>query len=262
MKQLDRVRRVLSRAFDRAARVIAPPSPRSSVGSLPAKHYLPPDSCQIPELSDLYEMSFGTQRVGTVVEVGAFDGVTFSNTSCLIEVGWSAVLMEPVPEFAQQCRDRYRDNPDVRVLEVAAGDVNSTVVLGVAGSLTSADVEQLAEYDQVSWSARTVKGRVDITVQVRRLDDVLDDAGVAPGFEVLVVDVEGYEAKVWDGFDLDRWRPQLMIWELTDTHPDLVLRRSESLSISEQILSHGYRVIYKDHINTVFSLVGRGERTL
>lgn len=40
--------------------------------------------------------------------------------------------------------------------------------------------------------------------------------------------------------------------ELSDTHPDLVLRRDDSLFIAEQIVAAGYRIVYKDQINTVF----------
>jgi hypothetical protein len=138
------------------------------------------------------------------------------------------------------------------VLQTAAGAETSEISMAVAGTLTSADAAQMSEYDTVGWSANVVKDRFEITVPVRRLDDVLEECGVVPGFEVLVVDVEGYEAQVWDGFDVHRWQPTLMIWELSDTHPDLVLRRNDSIFIAAQIIAAGYRVIYKDLINTVF----------
>lgn len=37
---------------------------------------------------------FGSQR-GTVLDIGANDGITLSNSRALIELGWSAVLVEP-----------------------------------------------------------------------------------------------------------------------------------------------------------------------
>lgn len=36
---------------------------------------------------------------GKFMELGAFDGVTFSNTYCLLERGWRGVLVEPSPTF-------------------------------------------------------------------------------------------------------------------------------------------------------------------
>jgi FkbM family methyltransferase len=257
---LFKCRKFLSRGFAKVSRSLDPATHSSSGDpSATRRFYNPPSSCQVRELSHLYSLTFGERKDGMAVEVGAFDGESYSNTSCLIDVGWSAVLLEPVPEFAERCRTRHRGNAKVRVLQVASGAASSEIVMSVAGALTSADAAQMSEYDNVKWSAHVVKDRFEITVPVRRLDDVLEECGVLPGFEVLVVDVEGYEAQVWDGFDLQRWRPMLMIWELSDTHPDLVLRRDDSIFIGEQIVAGGYRVIYKDLINTVFVRTDTGE---
>lgn len=36
-------------------------------------------------------------RLGRFLDIGAFDGTTFSNTRCLAELGWAGVLVEPSP---------------------------------------------------------------------------------------------------------------------------------------------------------------------
>lgn len=40
---------------------------------------------------------FGDTTGGNLLEIGAFDGVEFSNTRALLERGWSGVLIEPDP---------------------------------------------------------------------------------------------------------------------------------------------------------------------
>lgn len=214
--------------------------------------FAPSPTCQIPELAQLYVQFFGDRRDGVVVEVGAFDGESYSNSSCLVDVGWRALLVEPVPEFALRCRAHHVGNPRVEVVSVAVGAENATLTLEVAGALTSADTEQMAEYARTPWSAATVASRHSLTVPSRRLDDLLEEHAVAPGFDVLIVDVEGCEAQVFAGFELERWRPTLMIWELSDTHPDLRLHRDASVAIARSIVENGYRIVYKDAINTVF----------
>ena len=63
------------------------------------------------------------------------------------------------------------------------------------------------------------------------------------------------EAEVFETFELDEWKPKMLIIELEDEHPsfqkyeDLVNRIKD---LRGYILSKGYREIFKDHINTVF----------
>jgi len=61
-------------------------------------------SCQIPNLKKIYREIFGDCAFGTFVEVGAFDGESFSNTSGLADFGWRGLYIEPISEFAIQCK--------------------------------------------------------------------------------------------------------------------------------------------------------------
>lgn len=42
-------------------------------------------------------LRFFGKRVGKFLDIGAFDGITFSNTRALAELGWSGVMVEPNP---------------------------------------------------------------------------------------------------------------------------------------------------------------------
>src|SRR5262245_29035772 len=55
------------------------------------------NSCQIPNLREQYESLGLSPHTGYFVEVGAFDGESFSNTSFLADQGWSGLYVEPVP---------------------------------------------------------------------------------------------------------------------------------------------------------------------
>ena len=47
---------------------------------------------------------FAGQRCGFFVEIGAYDGVTFSNTYLLEAAGWNGILVEANPRRFQECR--------------------------------------------------------------------------------------------------------------------------------------------------------------
>jgi hypothetical protein len=84
------------------------------------------------------------------------------------------------------------------------------------------------------------------------LDSLLEDREIPAEFDLLVVDVEGYEGPVSAGFSLARWSPKMLIVELADTHPDLSLTAGADAQLSTETQAVGHHIVYKDHLNTVF----------
>ena len=64
---------------------------------------------------------FESKGTGHFVDIGAYDGITFSNTRRLVELGWSGVMVEPSPKPFCQLLEHYGKNPAVTL-------VNSAVV--------------------------------------------------------------------------------------------------------------------------------------
>jgi FkbM family methyltransferase len=216
--------------------------------------YVPHHSCQIPGLAEIYLRVFGYRTNGTFVEVGAYDGETVSNTSCLADIGWRGVYIEPVPQYAQACRDRHRANGNVSVVQCAVGQSETPVSLHVGGVLSTSDPQMVRVYGQIDWAAGFHRG-ASLVVPQRRLEAILTAEKISPGFELLVIDVEGGEEGVFAGFDLAAWRPQMLIIELEDYHPSFqkfpsVVERARR--IRNMVVANGYTEIYRDTINTVF----------
>ena len=215
--------------------------------------YEPAPTCQIPALANLYRLYFGepsTER--TVVEVGAFDGYTYSNTWQLAQLGWRTVLFEPVPAHAEMCRQRYQACDNVSVHEVAVGADRSEITMRVGGEYSTADTSTAATYEGISYAAGKLT-EATIRVEQAPLDELLDPIlGEDTEIDLLVVDVEGYETDVFAGFDLPRRRPKMIIVELTDTHPLYSHSRPSSAQLAMNILDAGYVVVSKDMGNTVY----------
>ena len=214
--------------------------------------YAMPESCQIPGLGSLYETFFGQRTSGFFVEVGAFDGYSASNTFGLAERGWSGILVEPVPEYARRCRELYQDREDILVMNIAIGSTAGELRLEVAGMLTTANAGLAEDQAATESGRRTFRRSYIITVQMKTLDEVLYDKGVAPGLDLLVVDVEGFETEVFAGFDVNKWKPRMLIVELSETHPGLPAIRQQSAQLYSGLLAQGYVPVYKDAVNTVF----------
>jgi FkbM family methyltransferase len=208
-------------------------------------------SCQIPNLPYLLSLYLGERTDGFYVEVGANDGIFVSNTWGLAWRGWHGILIEPLPDMAEKCRSNYAEFSNVRVVETAVGDNEMDLTLFMAGTLTTANPRALQEYSRIDWAKDDLTGK-SLTVPCRTLDNLLMEYGLAIGFDLLVVDVEGFESEVFLGFELQRWLPKMLIVELVETHPDLTSAATSDYQLGEKIISAGYHVVYKDAINTVF----------
>jgi FkbM family methyltransferase len=191
-------------------------------GASAPQFYSPSPTCQIPELADLYRLFLGERHEGLFVEVGAYDGVSFSNSSCLADAGWSGILIEPIPAFAERCRGRYRGNQRIEVVHCAVGAEQGEVEINVAGPLTTTNADVMKSYGTIDWAKSAVSRASKIRVEQRTLDAILADSAFRERpIDVLIVDVEGAEEAVFAGFSLSTRAPKMVIVELSHTHPDL-----------------------------------------
>ena len=163
------------------------------------------NSCQIHSLPEIYHEHFGDLTGGVFVEVGAFDCHNWSNTFMLVELGWSGVYIEPNPEYFQRCLDRYKNHPRIELVNLAIGREVEIAKLYLGGSLTTIKKEAVETYQGIDWarSSRLDLNRF-IECGVEKLDNVLEKLQIKPGFDVLVIDVEGAEEDVMEGFDLSK----------------------------------------------------------
>jgi FkbM family methyltransferase len=209
-------------------------------------------SCQIKNLADIYNKYLTSLDDGVFVEVGAYDGESFSNTSCLADVGWRGVYVEPVEEFYKKCKKRHEGN-NVVVLNNSVGSVEGEFPLYVAGCITTTKVSQLEMYRDVNWLKKRTQ-REEKCTQIT-LERVLKTNGIEPNFDLLVVDVEGSEVDVFNSFSLSAWKPKMLIVELEDRHPTFIKyveHIEQHKGLRSRISSEGYVEVYRDSINTVF----------
>lgn len=207
-------------------------------------------TCQIENLAEIYRNHLPMLEDGFFVEIGAYDGESFSNTSCLADIGWKGLYIEPVEEHMVKCKQRHSNN-SVNFEQVAIGSASKEVNINLADGLSTIDdLTHLAHKKLFNFQKD-----IQETVRQERLETIFSKYNVLKNFDLLVVDVEGHEHEVFNSFDLTMYRPYMIIVELCDVHGgynDYPVLQNNAKYVRNLILSHGYKEIFVDPINTIF----------
>lgn len=204
------------------------------------------DDCQIPGLQEIYAGVFGLIKDGTFCEVGAYDGVSWSNTTFLVKLGWKGLYVEPIEELAKLCLQNYHYTNNVRVANIAAGAQDDQELYFKHNT----DAPWLYTANEDYGKLNGVNQDVGL-IRTKKLDNILTDAGFNKGFELLVIDVEGMELEVLTGFNCMYWMPKLVIIETHELNPNSDMAKHAG-DICSYFISANYIKIYTSGINTIF----------
>lgn len=183
-------------------------------------------------------------RNGWFVEAGANDGFQQSNTYYLARFkAWQGVLIEPVPALAERCQRRRPESITVNCALAGPDQAGNRIALREAGLMTTVcgalggEAEEQARAKQ----GRLVQGLDDcvpiIQVEVRTLTEVLNTTKIPRDFDLLSLDVEGYEVEVLRGLDFTRYRPRALCIEV----------RKQNLAEVERLLEPYYKLTHILH---------------
>jgi hypothetical protein len=215
-------------------------------------------------LDHLHKAQFGEDRVlwqifrgrttGYFIEVGAYDGVSLSNTFFLEQLGWCGLLVEPILPL---CEKAARSRPRSRVIQAACGKRGSR---GTARFTVAQNVPVLsflrADQEHVDRCKREGAKLVEIEVPLLTLDDIVLNERKTPGrfggpwvpntgwrIDLVSIDTEGSELDVLDGFSLERFRPRILVIEND---------RPAGAAIEPYLGARGYRKFHRQEINDFY----------
>lgn len=199
------------------------------------------------------------QRGGFFVEAGANDGFRQSNSYYLARFrGWRGILVEPMPHLAALCKQARPESTTVCCALGAPEASGQGVALRHAGLMShvSGILSDEAGERQRAENGQRIQGMpahdVMVKAQVRTLTEVLIQAGAPPQFDLLSLDVEGYEVEVLRGLDLSRFCPQGICVEVRHGNKaavEAILSPSHTLV---EVLHHA-----KDHADYFWRASGR-----
>jgi FkbM family methyltransferase len=187
----------------------------------------------------LNDRVFRGARDGVFVDVGAYDGITGSNTLFFEKfLGWRGLCIEADPaQFAKLAQVR-----SCPCAQICIADKNGTAeFLSVSAGLDMIG-GLVAHYDPDALKkAHANPGAKTIVLPTRRLDTVLAEQGV-DRIDYLSIDVEGAELPILKSFDLARYAVRALSVE----------NNSADNAIAEHLQRAGYRKLIRLGVDDLF----------
>ncbi|WP_118135393.1 FkbM family methyltransferase [Oceanicella sp. SM1341] len=170
---------------------------------------------------------FRRKRGGVFVEVGAYDGITGSNTAFFEAFrGWSGLLVEAAPHLHAEVQ-RNRASPCLN-LAVAAAEGEADFLDIRRGYLQMGGlVETMGAQARAAIEADSRTRAEVIRVPTRPLAAILDEAGLRR-IDYLSIDIEGGEEAVLAAFPFERFEITAWSIEVNEASPaiDALMERA------------------------------------
>lgn len=183
-----------------------------------------------------YFKNHAPRHGGRLLDVGAYDGITFSNTHALMKEGWHGVFVEASPNVFAGCRKNLEGlNAELCLATVTVDPVTGLIDFydndAATATISKSHMEQ--------WKRETPFNR--ITVMPVHYKAILSRFGTV--YDFVSVDVEGQSADLF----------LRMIGEMPDVDCWVVEKDDKRAQIIEA--AQGFAVLYECHENIVLGRV-------
>jgi len=184
---------------------------------------------------------FDSRDSGCFVDIGAYHPKRFSNTYALYVRGWTGVNIDPTPGL-QETFEALRPADRFFPVAISDRDGRQDFYLFNEQALNTFDADLVAEYQASGYELIETR-----SIECRRLDGLLDEAGLEHPIDLMSIDVEGHELQALQSNDWARYRPAILLVEILNFD----LQRVDEHPVHEFLVKTGYALFAKTY-NTVF----------
>jgi FkbM family methyltransferase len=186
------------------------------------------------------ESLFPNLNNGVCIEVGAYDGISLSNTLHFEEKGWRSLCIEPIPSSFEKCKNIRKecyqcciDKDDMDAKEFTIFHLNDNLC---AISSLEPD-ERLIESHK-----HLITNVSKCNVKVRSLTSLLKELNFPRDINFISIDTENTELNVLKGIDFNDYNIKLLIIENNYDEP----------FCEDYLKQYGYKKINRLAVNDFF----------
>lgn len=164
------------------------------------------------------------------LEIGAFDGVRFSNTKFFEDaMNWSGILIEGAPTQGELLSKSRGGNPRNHIFREAACSKKGTLTMAGDGAPMAGTLDEMSDTEKETWGLEQAK---KVEVPCEPLSSMLKTAN-ASKLALFILDVEGAELLVLKTMD---WNVEVCVWvvEMDGLNPE------KDQGVEDLLAKHNY----------------------
>lgn len=180
--------------------------------------------------------SLFANKTGFLCDIGAADGIRYSNSRYLIERGWSGLLIEPNPTNYKKLCDLYIDNSRIKIDNVCCYDKDAGNVDFYCDTYDGFGQISTMSYDFKNVCESIYKPNyVEHKISCLKTSSVFDRNSVPHKIDFLSVDCEGVDYEVLSGIDFSKHEIGLVCIENRDQriHDFMTVNKYKKLCLTE-----------------------------
>tara|TARA_B100000902_G_C27105831_1_gene811098 strand:- start:7 stop:819 length:813 start_codon:yes stop_codon:yes gene_type:complete len=204
----------------------------------------------------LVNLIFKNKTDGTYIDIGAHDGIRFSNSYAFSILGWKGICVEAHPDYYDICYNN-RNNDNTKIMNVCCSNVDSdkvTFYLNYRGSLSTLNPDLNDVYKKDYKGYYIDKNHTEkvqnfrngpIEINSRSMDSIIEENSEylnKENIDLISIDVDGSEKFVLPGFDILKYKPRVIIFEVS------VVRSV----VEDYMKSTDYYKLYDNNLNAIY----------
>jgi len=165
-----------------------------------------------------YIVEYFKNQIGNFLDVGAYDGKTFSNTHQLALQNWGGVCIEPSPSVFIILKELYKNNDKIYTMQMAIGEKSGQVEFYDSGgdAISSFDINHVE-----LWKTKEAKNFTKIIVNTITVEELFSN--VEYDFDFINIDTEGTSLSILEKIPFDKLLKLKMICVEYDYHSKKIM---------------------------------------
>lgn len=170
------------------------------------------------------------EGVNSFIDIGANDGVLFSNTFKFAKSGAHGLCVEPSKNSYKKLRLNHLFHRNIICINTAISNTNGKIYLRELG------------YESTLSSVSTKKSNNSYAVECLTFNNILENNPKFIEVDLLTIDAEGHEKEILQGLTKTNFKAKIIIIESDKTQSDALLKFSALRK---------YNALYINGVNTI-----------